>query len=176
MCLHSARLPARLDLAGNLNALADQDRSHWDRALLAEGLRLFESSASGDELSEYHVEAAIAAAHAGASELAATNWPQLVVLYDKLMSIAPSPVVALNRAIAIGERDGPEHGLQALHAIDDSSRLAHYPFYAAALGELELRRGDRTAARQHLQTALGLARSDLERRFLEKRLARVLPD
>lgn len=176
MCLHSARLPARIDLAGELNALANQDRSQWDRALLAEGLRLFESSASGDELSQYHVEAAIAAAHAAAREPGDTNWPQIVALYDKLMSIAPSPVVALNRAIAIGERDGPEPGLQALRTIDDVGRLAHYPFYAAALGELELRRGDRRAAREHLRAALSLARSDLERHFLEKRLARALPD
>jgi RNA polymerase sigma factor (sigma-70 family) len=176
MCLHCARLPARVDLAGDLNTLADQDRTRWDRALLAEGLLLFESSADGSELTQYHVEAAIAAAHAGAHELRDTNWALIVSLYDKLMGIAPSPVVALNRAIAVGERDGPEQGLQALRAIDDVERLAQYPFYAAALGELELRRGDREAARRHLQTALSLARSDSERRFLEKRLARALPD
>lgn len=176
MCLHRARLPARLDLAGELSALAEQDRSRWDHELLAEGLRLFESSATGSELSQYHVEAAIAAAHASAERLADTNWSLIVALYDRLMRIAPSPVVALNRAIAIGERDGAEQGLHALRAIADRQRLANYPFFAAALGELELRRGDRHAAQRHLRTALLLARSEGERRFLEKRLARALPD
>jgi RNA polymerase sigma factor (sigma-70 family) len=176
MYLHCARLPARLDVAGDLNALADQDRSRWDRALVAEGLRLFEASACGRELSQYHVEAAIAAAHAAAAELRDTNWALIVSLYDQLMRIAPSPVVALNRAIAIGELEGPAQGLRALRDIDDAARLAHYPFYAAALGELELRRGDRPAARQQFHTALSLARNASERRFLEKRLARALPD
>jgi RNA polymerase sigma factor (sigma-70 family) len=176
MYLHCARLPGRVDLAGDLNALVDQDRARWDRTLLAEGLALFESSAAGSELSQYHVEAAIAAAHAAAPALRDTNWTLIVSLYDQLMRIAPSPVVALNRAIAVGERDGPEHGLRALRAIDDVERLAHYPFYAAALGELELRRGDRGAAQQYLQAALSHARSASERRFLEKCLARALPD
>jgi RNA polymerase sigma factor (sigma-70 family) len=176
MYLHCARLPARLDLAGDLNALVDQDRSRWDRALVAEGLLLFEGCAAGSELSQYHVEAAIAAAHAAAPELRDTNWAMIVSLYDQLMRIAPSPVVALNRAIAVGERDGPEQGLQALRSIEDAARLARYPFYTAAAGELELRRGDRSAALQYFQTALSLARSASERRFLEKRLARALPD
>ena len=176
MYLHCARLPARLDLAGDLNALVDQDRSRWDRALVAEGLVLFEGCAAGNDLSQYHVEAAIAAAHAAAYELRDTNWALIVSLYDQLMRIAPSPVVALNRAIAVGERDGPEQGLRALCAIDDVARLAHYPFYAAALGELELRRGNRVAAQQYFRTALSHARNASERRFLEKRLARALPD
>jgi RNA polymerase sigma-70 factor (ECF subfamily) len=85
-------------------------------------------------------------------------------------------VVALNRAIAIGERDGAERGLEALAGIAERERLARYPFYAAALGELELRRGARERAREHFRTALGLSRSEAERRFLERRLARALPD
>ena len=86
------------------------------------------------------------------------------------MAIAPSPVVALNRAIAIGQRDGAARGLEELAAIADRDRLSRYPFYPAAQGELELRRGDRVAARRHFQAALGLARNEAERRFLEKRL------
>jgi predicted RNA polymerase sigma factor len=86
------------------------------------------------------------------------------------MRIAPSPVVALNRAIAIGERDGPDRGLEALHAIPDRERLGRYPFYPAALAEQELRSGHRDAARQHFSAALELARNDMERRFLEKRV------
>jgi RNA polymerase sigma-70 factor (ECF subfamily) len=173
MCLHAARLPARLDEAGDLNALANQDRARWDRRLVAEGLTLFERSSTGTELSAYHVESAIAAVHAGAESLEATDWRQIVALYDKLMIIAPSPVVALNRAIAVGERDGPEQGLAALATIADSDRLARYPFYAAAHGELELRRGRRDAARGHFETARRLARNGEERRFLDKRLRAV---
>jgi RNA polymerase sigma factor (sigma-70 family) len=172
MCLHAARLPARVDDAGDLSALADQDRSRWDRALVADGLALFERSAAGQALSPYHIEAAIAAAHAGARSLAETDWGAIVALYDRLMALAPSPVVALNRAIAIGERDGPEQGLAALRAVADRGRLARYPFYAASLGELELRRGNAPAAAGHFEAALGLARNPAERRFLEKRLQR----
>lgn len=174
MLLHAARLPGRLDAAGDLSAFGDQDRSLWDQRLLGDGLALFESSATGAELSQYHIEAAIAASHAAARSIQDTNWAAIVQLYDQLMAVAASPVVALNRAIAIGERDGPELGLRALREIDDAARLADYPFYAAALGELELRRGNPSAARQHLQRALTLARSDAERRFLAKRLARAL--
>ena len=171
MYLHAARLPARVDAAGDLHALADQDRSRWDRRLVAEGLALFERSAAGYELTAYHVESAIAAVHAAADSLAAIDWARIVALYDQLMTIAPSPVVALNRAIAVGERDGPEQGLAAIAGIADKDRLAHYPFLAAAEGELELRRGRREAARAHFHTARGLARNDEERRFLEKRIS-----
>jgi RNA polymerase sigma factor (sigma-70 family) len=170
MCLHAARLPARLDSSGELSALLDQDRSRWDAALVAHGLALLERSASGRELTAYHVEAAIAAAHAGASSVDETDWGSIVSLYDHLMTIAPSPVVALNRAIAIAQRDGAERGLDALHVIADRDRLARYPFYPAALGELELRRGNPDAARAHFSAALALARNPTERRFLEKRL------
>jgi RNA polymerase sigma-70 factor (ECF subfamily) len=170
MCLHAARLPARTDAAGELSALVDQDRSRWDRRLIAEGLSLLERSASGLEVSGYHVEAAIAAAHASAPSLADTDWSTIVALYDRLMAVAPSPVVALNRAIAIGQRDGAERGLAALDAIADRDRIARYPFHAAARGELELRRGAVAEARTHFQTALALARSGPERRFLERRL------
>jgi RNA polymerase sigma-70 factor (ECF subfamily) len=86
------------------------------------------------------------------------------------MTIAPSPVVALNRAIAIGQRDGPERGIEELHAIEDRDRLDSYPFYPAAMGELELRRANREAAREHFSAALALARNPTERRFLEKRV------
>ena len=171
MCLHAARLPARVDAAGDLSPLLDQDRAAWDARLVGEGLALLEASATGTAVSAYHVEAAIAAAHASVPNAAATDWVTIVALYDRLMAIAPSPVVALNRAIALGERDGPACGLAALREIDGRERLARYPFYAAALGELELRCGDRDAARAHFREALGTARNAVERRFLERRLA-----
>ena len=168
--LHAARLPTKLDSDGELSALAEQDRSRWDARLAAEGLRLLEHSASGIELTAYHLEAAIAAVHVGARRLADTDWSAIVDLYDRLRGIAPSPVVALNRAIALGQRDGAERGLAELHAIEDRDRLSAYPFYPAALGEFELRRGNRLAARKHFEAALALGRNDAERRFLSKRV------
>jgi RNA polymerase sigma-70 factor (ECF subfamily) len=169
MHLHAARLPARLDEAGDLSSLFEQKRSKWNSQLIERGLALLERSAAGDLVTAYHVEAAIAAAHAAAPSVEATNWAQVVALYDRLMAIAPSPVVALNRAIAIGQRDGAECGLEALRAISNSDRLDRYPFFPAALGELELRRGNRAAARRHFSAAAALARNPAERRFLEKR-------
>lgn len=176
MCLYAARLPARIDSAGNLNALAFQDRARWDASLLAQGLALFESSAAGEELTAYHLEAAIAVVHTSARTFEETDWNEIASLYDRLMDVAPSPVVALNRAIAIGERDGAESGLRALGEVADRERLSKYPFYAAALGEFELRRGDRGAAQAHFRAALALARNEAERRFLDQRLRRCARD
>jgi RNA polymerase sigma factor (sigma-70 family) len=170
MCLHAARLPARLDSAGALNPLFDQDRSLWDGRLVAQGLMLLERSAAGPALTAYHIEAAIAAAHVSAATVDDTDWALIASLYDRLMTIAPSPVVALNRAIAIGQRDGVDRGIDELHAIGDRERLDRYPFYPAAIGELELRRGSREAARDYFRAALALARNPTERRFLEKRV------
>jgi RNA polymerase sigma factor (sigma-70 family) len=170
MCLHAARLPARLDAAGDLNPLLDQDRSSWDARLVAQGLALLERSAVGPTLTAYHIEAAIAAAHAGTPSVGETDWALIVSLYDRLMTIAPSPVVALNRAIAIAQRDGADPGIEALRAIGGRDQLDRYPFYPAAMGELELRRGNPDAARDNFAAALRLARNPTERRFLEKRV------
>jgi RNA polymerase sigma factor (sigma-70 family) len=170
MCLQAARLPTRVDHRGDLSPLVEQDRSRWDPELVERGLALLDRSAAGDVVSAYHVEAAIAAAHAMAPTLAQTNWDQIVSLYDRLMAIAPSPVVALNRAIAIAERDGAAAGLDALRAILDRDRLHRYPFYAAALGELERRCGHHDAAARHFQAAAEVARTPAERRFLERRI------
>jgi RNA polymerase sigma-70 factor (ECF subfamily) len=175
MCLHAARLPARVDAEGDLHSLFDQDRSRWDRTLVAEGQRLLEESAAGPELTEYHVEAAIAWVHANAPDARETDWARIVSLYDMLMTIRPSPVVALNRAIAIAQLEGPERGLQAIEQITDRERLAAYPFYPAAMGELELRRGRSDSARKHFSAALALARNPMERRFLEQRVAACGP-
>jgi RNA polymerase sigma factor (sigma-70 family) len=170
MCLNAARLRGRVDGSGNLTSLFDQDRSLWDQSLVHEGLKLMELSASGPELTEYHLEAAIAAFHSTASRPEDTNWETIISFYDKLIAIRPSPIVALNRAIAVAQRDGPERGLKELDAIEDRDRLAEYPFYSAALGELELRRGRREIAGAHFRAALALARNPMEHRFLEKRV------
>jgi RNA polymerase sigma-70 factor (ECF subfamily) len=170
MCLHAARLPARVDASGNLSSLFDQDRSKWDQKLVTEGQRFLELSASGSELTEYHVEAAIAWVHATASNAEDTNWGEIVTLYDTLLKIRPSPVIALNRAIAVAQQEGPERGLEEIAAIQARDRLSDYPFYPATLGELELRSGRHAAARGHFCAALALARSPMERRFIEQRI------
>ena len=170
MGLTAARLPARVDLSGKLKSLVEQDRSLWDRKLVLEGLRLLELSASGTELTGYHVEAAIASVHSAALHVADTDWKTIVSLYDLLTAIEPSPVVALNRAIAVAQQEGSERGLDEIGAIANRDRLAGYPFYAAALGELEFRRGSLNTAREHFRAALALARNPMERRFLEQRV------
>jgi RNA polymerase sigma-70 factor (ECF subfamily) len=169
--LHAARLAGRVDASGNLHALVDQDRSLWDQDMIAEGLQFLELSASGTEISEYHIEAAIASHHARAKVWQDTDWQAIVSLYDTLMSVRPSPIVALNRAIALAQVAGPERGITEVLAIPDQERLASYPFYFATLGELELRQGRGEAARGHFRKAFDLARNPSERRFLERRIA-----
>jgi RNA polymerase sigma-70 factor (ECF subfamily) len=171
MCLHAARLPARTDADGELRSMLEQDRSLWDARLVAEGVRLLELSARGEEISEYHIEGAIAAVHANARRAEDTDWGAIVALYDRLLAMRPSPVVALNRAIALAQTEGAPRGLDAIAAIAGRERLARYPFYPAALGELELRCGRNDVARDHFREAASLARSPLERRFLERRAA-----
>jgi RNA polymerase sigma factor (sigma-70 family) len=170
MCLGASRLPARVDATGNLTSLLDQDRSKWDQQLVVEGLRFLELSATGSKLSEYHVEAAIASIHSCAVRTEDTDWETIVSLYDTLMTIRPSPIVALNRAIAIAQNEGPERGLEEVRSISDRDRLAAYPFYSATLGELELRSGGHETAREHFRAALALARNPMERRFLDRRV------
>jgi RNA polymerase sigma factor (sigma-70 family) len=176
MYLHAARLPGRVDPSGNLSSLLDQDRSRWDQKFVIKGQRLLELSARGPTLSEYHVEAAIAAEHACAARAEDTNWRRIVDLYDRLLDLRASPVIALNRAIAIGQLEGPERGLAEIRAIADSERLAEYPFYAAALGELELRSGRRDIARDHFCTARALARNAMEKHFLDMRVLACDPE
>jgi RNA polymerase sigma-70 factor (ECF subfamily) len=171
MCLDAARLPTRVDAQGHLVSLSEQDRSRWDQSLVAEGLKLLEQSAAGPDLTGYHVEAAIASIHACAASTADTDWKAIVSLYDTLMAMRPSPIIALNRAIAIAEIEGADHGLEELHAIADRERLASYPFYFAALGELEFRRARYSNAGNHFETARSLARNAMERQFFGRRIA-----
>jgi RNA polymerase sigma-70 factor (ECF subfamily) len=170
MTLTAARLPARTDAAGNLIALHDQNRELWNQTRLAEGVRLLELSASESALSTYHIEAAMASVHAMARGAGDTDWNTIISLYDSLLRISPSPIVELNRAIAIAQRDGPERGLETIRAIPDLDRLVDYPFYPAALGELELRRNDALRARGYFRLALAKARNPMERHFFRQRL------
>ena len=181
-CFLAARLPARLDDDGNLLLLAEQDRRRWDRELIGEGLRRLDLSAEGDTLSAWHVEAAIAARHAAADDFARTDWPSIRELYDLLLRLRPTPVVALNRAIAVGMAEGHEAGLRALGEIEDRERLRRYPFLPAAMAEFELRAGRRDRAAELLRAALRLARNPDEEDVLARKLdaclardARVAP-
>jgi RNA polymerase sigma factor (sigma-70 family) len=170
MHLHAARLPSRTDASGHLSSLFDQDRSRWDSNLIAEGQRFLDLSATGPDLTEYHVEAAIAWIHATAISTGETDWKHIVSLYELLMTIRPSPVVALNRAIAIGQREGPTRGLEEINAIAEPDRLAHYPFYFAALGEFEFRNGKYDVSQKQFRKALAVARNPMESEFLQKRI------
>ena len=171
MCLHAARLPGRVGTDGNLSTLGAQDRSRWDQVLLAEGRRWLErSAAAAAEITEYHVEASIAAVHAAAARTEDTDWSLIVGLYDRLLTLRPSPVVALNRAIAVGEHEGPARGLEEIERITGRDRLSGYPFYFAALGEFECRCARFDDARSHWRKALALARNPMERRFFTQRL------
>lgn len=170
MCLHAARLPARLDASSNLSSLFEQDRSAWDRQLIGEGMSFLDRSAKGPQVSEYHIEAAIASVHATARGIEDTDWAKVVALYDSLLTMRPSPIVALNRAIAIAQRDGADRGIEEIRAIADADRLTSYPFYWAALGEFELRCNRCELAQNHFRTALAVARNAAERRFFTQRL------
>jgi RNA polymerase sigma-70 factor (ECF subfamily) len=171
LCFHAARLDSRLADDGGLLLLAEQDRGRWDRELVAEGFRRLGASAEGDRLGRWHLEAAIAGQHASAPSLERTDWPAIRRLYDLLLRLRPSPVVALNRAIAIGMAEGPEAGLQALATIPDRARLARQPFLAAAVAEFELRRGRPARAAEALRAALLLARNPAEEAVLARKLA-----
>jgi predicted RNA polymerase sigma factor len=173
MCLNAARLPARVDARGNLSSLYEQDRSLWDAELIAKGEQLLDHSATGTTITEFHIEAAIASVHSRAQTLEGTDWPMIVTLYDTLMTTHPSPIVALNRAIAIAQRDGAERGLAEIAAIASAERLAEYPFYFAALGELEHQLGRSDVAQEHFLTAKARARNPMERKFFERRAHEV---
>ena len=170
MYLHAARMSARLDAAGVLIPLEHQDRSLWDAELIARGMEHLGASARGGELSTYHLEAGIAAVHAMSPSVEATPWSKIADLYDLLYARKPTPVVALGRAIARAQVDGPESGVDALLAIVGRERLEDYPFYWAALGDLSLRAGDRGRALGWFQRGTRAARNDAERAMFARRV------
>ena len=173
--LHAARFETRADTEGSLLLLADQDRSQWDQAHIAAGVRHFERSAAGEELTRYHLESQLAACHTLASSWETTDWARIVKLYDALLDELPSPIVALNRAVAVAEVAGPEEALTALEALEGQSVLRRYPPYEAALGEMQRRLGRYEEAAIHFRRAAGQARSAPVRRFLERRILECSP-
>jgi RNA polymerase sigma factor (sigma-70 family) len=174
MLLHAARFPARVDASGAMFLLRDQDRSQWDRAAIAAGLRALERAASGDRVTAFHLEAGIAACHAVAPSWDDTDWPHIVEQYDELLALTASPVVALNRAIAVSRIDGPLAGLAALDAMAGRDSLERYPLLPAVEAELWREAGDLARAAVCYQSALTLARSAPEQRWLTARLAHLV--
>ena len=172
MFLTAARLPGGVDAQGELVPLEAQDRSLWDPSLVERGIDALNRSAEGETMSAYHVEAAIAFEHTLAPSHAQTAWRRIASHYDLLFALRPSPVVALSRAIALGELEGPDRALKELAAIDDRERLEGSPFYRAAVAEQQLRAGRLDDARASFRTAIGEARSPAERRFLERKLVK----
>ena len=173
MLLHESRRPARTSPAGELVLLADQDRSLWDRAQIAEGRTLVERALASRRIGAYTLQAAIAAVHAEASTAAETDWTQIVGLYDVLIRAAPSPVIELNRAVAVAMRDGAMSGLVLVDRILDRGDLADYPLAHSARADLCRRLGKTADARASYERALGLTRQEPQRRFLERRLAEL---
>lgn len=170
MLLNAARIPSRLDGEGNLLRLQDQDRSRWHQPLISRGMFHLAQSAAGDELSEYHLQAGIAAVHCTASDYAATDWRQILELYDRLVEFDDSPVVALNRAVALAEVHGAQAGIEAVGAIQNLQSLESYYLLHAVLGEFELRLNHTRAAAEHFRKALQLAEIKSEQLFLAGRI------
>jgi RNA polymerase sigma-70 factor (ECF subfamily) len=171
MLLHESRRRARTSAEGDLILLDDQDRSLWDREVIAEGTALVERALASPSVGPYTLQAAIAAVHADAHTPAATDWAQIAGLYDVLLRVNPSPVVELNRAVAVAMRDGPAAGLALIDAILARGDLTDYHLAHSARADLCRRLGRSADARAAYERALGLTRQEPERRFLERRLA-----
>ena len=165
-----ARIATRVDEEGVFQPLEEQDRARWDRELIERGMAHLARSASGGMMSRWHAEAGIACEHAIAPSVRETDWDRVVMLYDLLLQRGPSPVLALNRALALAERDGVEEGRRALTDLDGEERLSTYPFYWAARADLERRASEHAAARSSYEHAIAFARSPAERVSYERRL------
>jgi RNA polymerase sigma-70 factor (ECF subfamily) len=170
MLLNAARLPTRVDADGNILRLKEQDRTRWDQRQVARGIFHLAQSAEGEEISEYHLQAAIAACHAAASDYESTDWARILSLYEQLMERDDSPVIALNRAVALANVHGPQAGLEALAHIRDRKELSSYYLLHAVLGELEAQMNRPQAAAGHFRKSLQLAEIKSEHTFLSSRL------
>jgi RNA polymerase sigma-70 factor (ECF subfamily) len=171
MLLHDARRATRIDTAGALVPLEEQDRSRWQQAEIAEGVAVLEAALSRRRRGPYQLQAAIAALHAQAGRAEATDWQQIAVLYAGLLSEQPSPVVELNAAVALAMARGPEHGLAWIARLDRQGELADYHLLPAARADLLRRLGRGAEAAASYRAALALVRNPAERLYLERRLA-----
>ena len=170
MLLNGARLPARVDSDGNILRLKEQDRSRWNGEMIARGMVHLGRSAAGDEISEYHLHAGIAACHDTAADDESTDWRQILSLYDGLVEMDDSPVIALNRAVAVANVHGPAKGLEAIEAISSRDELSSYYLLYAVQGEFEAQLGNDLIAASHFHRALHLAELKSEQAFLSRRL------
>ena len=173
MLLHESRRAARASPSGDLILLEEQDRSLWNRDMIAEGRALVERALASRRIGSYTLQAAISAVHAGAPSAGETDWAQIVGLYDVLARVEPSPVVELNRAVAVAMRDGPEAGLALIDAILARGELTDYRLAHAARADLCRRLANSAEARASYERALALTRGEPERRFLQRRLAEL---
>ncbi len=173
MCFHAARFPGRLDVNGQIILLEHQDRSSWDTFLTRQAYAYFKASASGNELSEYHIEAAIASYHAQAPDFAATNWKAIFHCYNLLLSVKPSPIVAFNRAIALGYAEGPKSGIEALLNV---SGLERSHLYHTALGDFYQKNDQPEKARAAYELALKFAYLAAEKKVIGDKLASAIGD
>ncbi len=171
MCFQVARFEARTDATGAIVLLKDQDRTQWNRALIAQGKRQLTASAAGNELSDYHLEAAIALQHCLAPTYEKTDWPTILRYYDLLLDRKPGPIVALNRAVALAEVDGP---MEALLAVLQIKGLETNQYYHAILGDLYTQLHQTDRARQHYDRALHLTTSGAEKQLLRKKIETLL--
>jgi RNA polymerase sigma factor (sigma-70 family) len=174
MLLNAARNATRLDSEGNLLRLNEQDRTRWDKSMIARGMFHITQSAAGDELSEYHLQAGIAACHCAAKDYESTNWRQILSLYDCLIEFDHSPVVALNRTVVLANVRGPKAGLQNLKSIRGLNKLSSYYLLYAVQGEFEMRSGNLQVAAEQFRKSFELADTKSERAFLLKRLQRCV--
>jgi RNA polymerase sigma-70 factor (ECF subfamily) len=170
MLLNAARLPARTDADGDILRLKEQDRSLWDQAMIARGLFHLMRSTEGDEVSVYHLQAGIAACHSAAGDYESTDWRRILHYYDLLIGIDSSPVVALNRAVAVAYVHGPRAGIEAVETIRNLDQLESYYLLYAVLGEFEERLNNRKAAAEYFRKSLELATIKSERKFFMKKI------
>jgi RNA polymerase sigma-70 factor (ECF subfamily) len=170
MAFQAARLPARVDENGEMVLLEDQDRTRWDRGLLALGFAHLERSAEGHELSVYHLQAAIAAVHAAAAAASETRWHDMLALYDRLLVVHPSPIVRLNRAVALARVAGPAEALASLDGLDREPALANYYLLPSVKAGLLMELGDRDRAAAAYRDAIARPCTEPERRFLMRKL------
>jgi predicted RNA polymerase sigma factor len=171
MLFHAARFDARVDGAGALLLIDEQDRGRWDKALIERAQEFHDASARGRKVSTYHLQAGIAALHCATRSYAETDWHAILRLYDALTAIDPSPVYALNRAVVVAELDGPLEGIRALEAVAEDRSLRHYHLLDATLGELHRRAGDVAKARAYLAAARDKTTSSFDRDLIDRRLA-----
>ena len=173
MLLHASRHAARTSPKGEMILLENQDRSLWNREQIAEGVALLEKALKSRRFGSYTLQAAIAAVHAGAESVPATDWARIVALYDRLARIQPSPVVQLNRAVAIAMRDGPEAGLAQIDAVLAQGELANYYLAHSARADMCRRLGRTAEARASYEKALALTQQEPERQFLQERIRQL---